>query len=87
MNKNQKKVVLSAAAIVGFMLVFPPYLINGFGVNSQAVMETGYAFIFELPARARLDVLTLFTQWAGVCLLAGAAYKFFENFTAKSLES
>ena len=78
-NKLQKKIIAIAALIITLMLVFPPYRIYGFGASSQAVLETGYSLIFELPMRASIDGVTLIVQWLGVCLVGGLIYKVFDG--------
>lgn len=78
-NKLQKKIIAIAALIIALMLIFPPYRIYGFGASSQAVLETGYSLIFELPMRASIDGVTLIVQWLGVCLVGGLIYKVFDG--------
>ena len=72
MNEPQKKVLKVVSAVVGAMLLFPPYQIIGRG---NLVIDSGYAFLFDLPTRgslaARVDVSTLFLQWVGVAIIGG----------------
>jgi hypothetical protein len=78
-NKSQKKISAIFASIIALMLIFPPYKIYGFGASSQAVLETGYSLIFELPMRASIDGVTLVVQWIGVCLVGALIFKIFDD--------
>lgn len=71
MSDTQRNVLIGVGAIVLAMLIYPPYRIYGYGIHSNAVIETGYALLFGLPERATVDVATLLVQWVGV-LIAGA---------------
>ena len=73
MNETQKKVLISVGVVVLAMLIYPPYRIHGFGANSNAVIQSGYAFIFALPDRATVDVTTLLVQWVGVLVVGAIA--------------
>ena len=72
MNETQEKVLKVVAAVVGAMLLFPPYQITGRG---NLLIDSGYAFLFNLPTRgiiaARVDISTLFLQWLGVAIIGG----------------
>lgn len=79
MNSKQKKSLIAAAGGIALMLIYPPFIVRGFGSNSSAIYDTGYAFIFGLPDRATVDVFTLLVQWVGVVLLVLIAFKLFEE--------
>jgi hypothetical protein len=74
MNDRQRKTLIAVGAIVLGMLLFPPYRVYGGGSHSNTVIKTGYAFIFELPARATVDVATLLVQWVGVLIVGAIAF-------------
>ena len=74
MNDNQRKVLIGVGAIVLAMLIYPPYRIYGYGQSSNAVIESGYAFLFALPNRATVDVTTLLVQWVGVLIVGAIAF-------------
>jgi hypothetical protein len=61
----------SIAAAVAAMLIYPPYRVLG---PQGVVQRTGYAFIFDLPHRASIDVGQLFMQWVGVLIVGAIAY-------------
>jgi hypothetical protein len=44
MNETQRKVLIGVGATVLAMLIYPPYRIFSYGGNSNAVIESGYAF-------------------------------------------
>ena len=72
-NEIQKKVIVGIAAVVFAMMLYPPFRIYGYGSNSAAIQETGYAWIFSLPDRATVDVILLFVQWIGVLIIGSLA--------------
>jgi hypothetical protein len=74
MNETQRKVLIGVGATVLAMLIYPPYRIFSYGGNSNAVIESGYAFLFELPNRATVDVATLLAQWLGVLIVGAIAF-------------
>lgn len=74
MNENQKRALIALAAVILLMLVYPPYVIHGYAVNASAVVDSGYAFIFSLPDRASVNVLTLIAQWVGMSLTGAIAF-------------
>ena len=74
MNETQRKVLICIGAMVLAMLIYPPYRTYGFGGNSNAVINSGYAFLFELPDRATVDVATLLIQWVGVLIVGAIAF-------------
>ena len=74
MNESQRKVLIGVGALVFVMLIFPPYRVYGGGKYSDWVMESGYAFLFNLPDRATMDVTTLFVQWVGVVIAGSVVF-------------
>ena len=74
MNETQRKVLIGVGAIVLVMLIYPPYRIYGYGGSSSAIIESGYAFLFELPGRATVDVTTLLVQWVGILIVGAIAF-------------
>ncbi len=38
------------------------------------MLQSGYAFLFELPDRATVDVTTLIVQWLGVLIVGAIAF-------------
>ena len=83
MNDLQKRAILSCAAIIFAMLLYPPYRIHGHGANSAAVVETGFAWIFDLPHRATIDGITLLIEWIGVLLVGSLAIVFLADKSPK----
>ncbi len=79
MNETQRKVLIIIGAIVLVMLIYPPYRTYGFGGNSNAVVNSGYAFLFELPDRATVDAGTLLVQWVGVLIVGAIAFFFLKE--------
>lgn len=69
MNKKQEKVLIIAAILIGLMLLYPPYKVYGYGINSSGIIDSGYDLIINLPDRAVIDVLALLIQWIGVILV------------------
>lgn len=75
-NQQQRRVLKVCAAVIGIMLIFPPfvvYLPNGVQSNE------GYSFIFFPPSvgwsfKPTVDLLRLLMQWIGVATLGGIAY-------------
>jgi len=74
MNDAQKKVLMTTAAVVAGMLLFAPYRVYGSGAYAGTIRDSGYAFLFELPYRATVDVPTLLAQWVGIALIGSLAY-------------
>jgi hypothetical protein len=68
-NKQQKNVLIGVASLIVAALIYPPYRVFGWGVASSTVLESGYEFLFSLPDRASVDVLTLLAEWIGICLV------------------
>lgn len=79
MNDTQRKVLMGVGAIVLAMLIYPPYRIYGYGGSSSALIQSGYAFLFELPDRATVDVTTLLVQWVGVLIVGAIAFFFLKD--------
>lgn len=79
LNKNQRKVLIVVGIIVLAMLIYPPYRIYGFGVNSSAILESGYAFLFDMPKRATVAVTTLLVQWIGILIVGAIAFFMLKN--------
>jgi hypothetical protein len=71
-----RQVLGIVGAIIFLMMIHPPYRVYEYGRNSSSIVETGYAWIFDLPQAAVLDTAALLTQWVGVLILGGvvAAY-------------
>jgi hypothetical protein len=74
MNESQRKLLIAVGVIVLGMLLCPPYRIYGSGSNSNSIRETGYAWLFDLPFQATVDVITLVVQWLGVLVVGGIAF-------------
>ena len=72
MNEIQRKVLFCVGVVVFAMLLYPPYRIHGYQ-NSNAVIASGFAFLYELPDRATVDVITLLAQWVGVLIVGAIA--------------
>jgi hypothetical protein len=79
LNETQRKVLIIIGAIVLVMLIYPPYRTYGFGGNSNAVVNSGYAFLFELPDRATVNVGTLLVQWVGLLIVGAIAFFFLKE--------
>ena len=47
---------------------------HGFSNYTPTVLETGYAFIVDLPSRVRIDVAALFIEWIGACLIGWLSF-------------
>jgi|GEM_PF-1980314 len=74
MGEIQRKILIGVGAVVLAMLIYPPYRIHGYGPSSNAVIQSGYAFLFDLPNRATVDVTTLLVQWIGVLIVGAMAF-------------
>ncbi len=72
-NRTDQKLA-TVGAIVLAMLIYPPYRIYARGGNGNVIMDTGYAFLFDLPDRATVDVTTLLVQWVGVLIVGVIAF-------------
>ncbi len=71
MSEIQRKVLMGVGAVVLTMLIYPPYRIHG---RYNAVVESGYAFLFALPQGATVDVMTLLVQWIGALIVGAIAF-------------
>lgn len=79
MNEFQRKVLIGVGAVVFVMLLYPPYRIHGYGGSSNAIIQSGYALLFDLPNRATVDVITLLVQWIGVLIVGAIAFFLLKN--------
>lgn len=80
MNTKQQKLLIKTSWVIGLMMAFPPYSIkNVRGV----VIESGYDFILDLPAKhypdgyviaSELDVRSLITQVFVVIIISGLLF-------------
>jgi hypothetical protein len=75
MNGGQRIALLTGAAVILLMLIFPPFhfLYNG------ATINRGYAFLLNPPmlgkgGAATVDIFMLLTQWIAVLILTGLVY-------------
>jgi hypothetical protein len=68
--------LLGVGAVIVAMLAFPPFRVLS---SRGAVVETGYAFIFDLPSRASVDVGQLLVQWVGVLTVGAIAFLFISS--------
>lgn len=67
-NRLRSLLIFSIAVTVAAMLIFPPYhAVNGRG----NIVRFGYAFIFDLPVNASVNVTQLIVQWIGVLIIGG----------------
>lgn len=74
MNDTQRKVLIGVGIVVLAMLLYPPYRIHGLGGGSTSVIQSGYAFLFDLPHRGTVDAITLLMQWMGVLIVGAIAF-------------
>lgn len=74
MNEIQRKLLIAIGAVVLCMLLYPPYRVYGSGSDSSSIYYAGYAWIFDLPFRATVDIATLVIQWLGVSIVGGIAF-------------
>lgn len=74
MNETQRKLLIAVGVIVLGMLLYPPYRVYGYGSYSSSIRDTGYAWLFDLPFQATVDVTTLVVQWLGVLIVGGIAF-------------
>jgi hypothetical protein len=70
-STSKQYLLLGVAVVIAAMLVFPPFRVLG---PQGIVLRTGYAFIFDLPDRAFVDVGQLFIQWVGVLIVGAVAF-------------
>lgn len=66
MTEQGKKIIAVAIGIAVLLAVYPPWHIP---FDSGVSVSRGYAFIWNPPANASINILTLFVQWVGVLLL------------------
>ncbi len=80
MNETQRKILLSTAAIVALMVMFPPYIVENY--KGVAIMA-GYGFLFDLPSKALesgssipavVNAKTLLVQIFGTVVVGGLAF-------------
>lgn len=75
MNEQQRKLLLTTAAVVALMVLFPPYEILNF---RQVIVGSGYGFLFDLPAyggmSASVAIKTLSAQIAGALIICGLVF-------------
>ncbi|OPY82514.1 MAG: hypothetical protein A4E65_00814 [Syntrophorhabdus sp. PtaU1.Bin153] len=70
MNKKQRWILFSCAAIIALMLLFPPFYYPT-GLHGPT-RNMGYAFLFNAPeSESTVNIGTLLVQWIGV-LIVGA---------------
>lgn len=67
MNDRQRKILIGVAALIGLMLLYPPFQIMGRGL--------GYSWIFSPPNyAATINAGQLIVQWVAVALIGGIAF-------------
>ena len=72
MNNRQRKILIAVAALIGLMLLYPPYQLHtGAGM--------GYSWLFSPPEygysfHAVIHASQLLVQWIAVLLIGGVAY-------------
>lgn len=74
MNERQKHVLIYAGAAITAMLLFPPYVVRGGNTMVTIIIESGYAFLFNLPYRATIDIGTLLMQWLATAVVGTIAF-------------
>jgi Trk-type K+ transport system membrane component len=74
MNNNQRILLKLVCAVISAMLVYPPYVLHGYGSGSSTILRTGYTWIFDLPNRASVDASLLIVQWVGVLVVSSVVY-------------
>lgn len=59
MNQKQKITLFCMAAIIGAMILYPPYIVKNY---RQMIIKSGYAFLFDLPPHESVssDVTNMF---------------------------
>ena len=80
MNHRQKVTLRVMAAVVALMTLFPPWQ----AIADHRVIATGYAFLFDLPARssslaANVAAMTLAAQIVGVLIVGGLIFLSFKD--------
>ena len=67
MNNRQRTILIVVAALIGLMLLYPPFQIKGLGL--------GYSWIFSPPTdTATINAVQLLVQWVAVALIGGIAH-------------
>jgi hypothetical protein len=67
MNERQRKILIAVAALVGIMLIYPPFQVLGRGL--------GYSWIFSPPHyAATINAGQLFIQWVAVAFIGAIAF-------------
>lgn len=79
MNEIQRKVLIAVGVAIFLMFAYAPYVVHGYGSSSSAIIDSGYAFIGDLPDRATVNIGTLIIEWVGACLLGGLAFLYFKD--------
>ncbi len=79
MNKAQRTILISGAAIVVLMLLYPPFLFM-FGEQPRPI-NLGYAFLLDPPLfstpgsrMGMVNVSMLVTEWLAVLIVTGALW-------------
>ncbi len=67
MNDRQRKILIIVAALIGIMIIYPPFQMRGHGL--------GYSWIFSPPIEdATINVSQLLVQWIAVVIIGGIAF-------------
>jgi len=70
MNKYQKIIIILLALIIFFMLIFPPFQLK----SANLTINKGYAFLFNPPNLATVNIGMLLIQWIAVLLIGTLAF-------------
>lgn len=71
MNNKQEKILITAATVIFFILIYPPFqLIH----PRWGGVFQGHSWIFEPSRDAAVDITLLLTQWLGVLIIGSIAY-------------
>jgi hypothetical protein len=73
MNAKQRRILISAAAVVVAMLIYPPFNVAG-RVGGESFRGLHYGWIFDSPGGGYVDVGLLFAQWVAVGLVGAIAF-------------
>lgn len=68
MNTKQRRVLIAAAILIAVAFIFPPTYLE---IGTREYLF--YMLVFDSSPR-RIDVLLLFAEWVGICLIAGIAW-------------
>lgn len=74
MNPRQRQILVTVGVVIVLMLAFPPYAVRGGNNMISVVLLSGYAFLFDLPPRATVEVGTLLLQWLAVLIIGAIAF-------------